>query len=170
MVPRTTRTDPAAVPAPKLLRREFTAAAPDRCWVGDITDLATGEGWRYRASLVDVHSRRVVGFARADHLRTALALPALQSALAQRHPAADTVLHHTDRGGQYPARAYQAVLEAHGIRPSMRRAGECYDTALAERFNATLKTALAAPPRWPTRQAARAAVCEWVTVCDNRQR
>jgi putative transposase len=169
-VPRTTRADPAAVPAPNLLRRDFTAAAPDRCWVGDITYLPTGEGWLYLASLVDVHSRRVVGFALAEHLRTELALEALQLALGQRHPAAGSLVHHTDRGCQYTARAYQVVLERHGITPSMSRTGDCYDNALAESFNATIKTELVARTHWPTRQEARAAVFEWITVFYNRQR
>jgi putative transposase len=169
-VPRTTRADPAAVPAPNLLARDFTAQAPDRCWVGDITYLPTGEGWLYLASLVDVHSRRVVGFALADHLRTELALEALELALGQRRPTPGMLVHHTDRGCQYTARAYQAVLAQHGITPSMSRRGNCYDNALAESFNATIKTELVAQAHWPTRQEARAAVFEWITVFYNRRR
>jgi putative transposase len=169
-VPRTTRADPAAAPAANLLQRQFTAAAPDRCWVGDITYLPTDEGWLYLASLLDVYSRRVVGFALADHLRTELALEALQLALAQRHPQPGTLLQHTDRGCQYTARAYQALLERHGITPSMSRAGDCYDNALAESFNATIKTELVARRHWRTREEARVAVFEWITVFYNRQR
>lgn len=169
-VPRTTIADPAARPAPNLLERQFTAAAPDRCWVGDITYLPTGEGWLYLASLVDVCSRRVVGFALADHLRTELALEALHLALGQRHPTAGALVHHTDRGCQYTARAYQAMLEQHGITPSMSRRGDCYDNALAESFNATIKTELVARTHWLTRQEARTAVFEWITVFYNRQR
>jgi putative transposase len=169
-LPRTTRADPAATPAPNRVQRQFTAQAPDRCWVGDITYLPTGEGWLYLASLVDVYSRRVVGFALADHLRTDLALAALECALGQRHPTAGTLVHHTDRGCQYTARAYQAVLDQHGITPSMSRAGDCYDNALAESFNATIKSELVAQVHWPTRQEARLAVFEWITVFYNRQR
>jgi transposase InsO family protein len=169
-VPRTTRADPAAVPAPNLVARDFTAVAPDRCWVGDITYLPTDEGWLYLASLIDVHSRRVVGFALADHMRTELALAALELALGQRHPTPGTLVHHTDRGSQYTARAYQAVLERHGITPSMSRRGDCYDNALAESFNATIKTELVAQTHWPTRREARTAVFEWITVFYNRQR
>lgn len=170
VTPRTTITDPSAAVAPNVLRRQFTAAAPDRAWVGDITYLPTGEGWLYLASLVDVYSRRVVGWALADHLRTELALEALQLALGQRHPEAGTLVHHTDRGCQYTARAYQAVLALQGITPSMSRAGNCYDNAMAESFNGTIKGELVAQAHWATREEARAAVFEWITVFYNRQR
>jgi putative transposase len=168
--PRTTITDPAAAVAPNVLNRQFTATEPDRCWVGDITYLPTEEGWLYLAALVDVCSRRVVGWALADHLRTELALEALHLALGQRHPVPGALLHHTDRGCQYTARAYQTVLADHGVRPSMSRAGNCYDNALAESFNATIKRELVAQVHWATRQEARAAVFEWITVFYNRQR
>jgi putative transposase len=168
--PRTTRADPAAVPALNLLQRNFTAEAPDRCWVGDITYLPTGEGWLYLATLIDVYSRRVVGFALADHLRTELALEALHLALGQRHPPANGLVHHTDRGCQYTAQAYRAVLAQHGITPSMSRRGDCYDNALAESFNGTIKSELVARTHWPTRQEARVAVFEWIAVFYNRQR
>lgn len=169
-IPRTTITDPTAAVAPNVLQRAFTAAAPDRTWVGDITYLPTAEGWLYLASLVDVYSRRVVGFALADHLRTELALAALQLALGQRHPQAGALVHHTDRGCQYTARAYQAVLAEQGITPSMSRSGNCYDNAMAESFNATIKGELVAQTHWATREEARAAVFEWITVFYNRQR
>jgi putative transposase len=169
-VPRTTRADPAAVPAPNLLQRDFTATASDLCWVGDITYWPTGEGWLYLATLLDVYARRVVGFALADYLRTELALEALHLALGQRHPPPNKLVHHTDRGCQYTAHAYQAVLVQHGITPSMSRRGDCYDNALAESFNGTLKSALVARTHWPTRQEARVAVCAWITVFYTRQR
>lgn len=170
VVPRTTRADPAAVPAANVLARQFVAAAPDRRWVGASTYLPTDEGWLYLATLLDVYSRRVVGFALADHLRTELALAALQLALGQRHPQPRTLLHHTDRGSQYTARAYRDLLAAHGITPSMSRAGDCYDNAMAESFNATIKTELMARTHWSTRVEARAAVFAWITVFYNRQR
>jgi len=103
---RTTTVDPAQTPAPNLVARDFTAAGPDRLWLGDITYLPTGEGWLYLAMLLDAHSRRVVGWAMADHLRTELALDALAMALRARRPGAGLV-HHTDRGSQYTAAAYQ---------------------------------------------------------------
>jgi len=137
--------------------------------VGDITYVATHEGWLYLAVLLDVHSRRVIGWAMADHLRTELALDALATALATRRPGTDLV-HHTDRGAQYTAAAYQAALAAQGITVSMSRSGDCYDNALAESFFATLKAELIDAQVWPTRAAARRAIFEWLEVWYNRQR
>jgi len=133
---RTTVADPAQAPAPNLVARDFAAPGPNRLWIGDITYLPTREGWLYLAVLVDVYSRRVVGWALADHLRTALALDALRMALRARRPGAGLV-HHTDRGCQYTAAAYRARLAEHGITVSMSRAGECLDNAMAESFFAT---------------------------------
>src|SRR4051812_21623281 len=121
---RTTVADPAQPPAPNLVARDFAAPRVNRLWIGDITYLATREGWLSLAVLLDAHSRRVVGWAMADHLRTELALDALTMALAQRRPGAGLV-HHTDRGCQYTAAAYQAALAARGVTVSMSRAGEC---------------------------------------------
>ena len=166
---RTTVADPAHTPAPNLVARAFVARAPDRLWLGDITYVATGEGWLYLAVLVDVYSRRVVGWAMADHLRAELATDALTMALLRRRPAAGLV-HHTDRGCQYTAAAYQAMLAAHGITVSMSRAGDCLDNALAESFFATLKAELVDTRRWATRAAARQAVFEWLELWYNRQR
>jgi putative transposase len=168
--PRTTVTDPTAAVAPNVLQRQFTAVAPNHRWVGDITYLPTAEGWLYLACLVDLYSRRVVGWALADHLRTALALEALELALGQRRPVAGELVHHTDRGCQYTAHAYRAILADHGITASMSRSGNCYDNALAESFNATIKGELVAQAHWATRQEARMAVFEWITVFYNRQR
>ena len=166
---RTTVADPAQPPAPNLVAREFAAPAPNRLWIGDLTYVATWEGWLYLAVLLDAHSRRVIGWAMADHLRAELALDALAMALQRRRPAAGLV-HHTDRGGQYTAAAYQAILAAHGIVCSMSRAGECLDNAMAERCFATLKAELVDTRAWPTRAAARQAIFEWIEVWYNRQR
>ncbi len=166
---RTTIADPARVPAPNLVARDFAAPTPDRLWLGDITYVATREGWLYLAILLDAHSRRVVGWAMADHLRTELALDALAMALRSRRPPPGLV-HHTDRGGQYTAAAYQAILAAHGVVCSMSRAGECLDNAVAESFFATLKAELVDTRPWPTRAAARTAIFEWIVVWYNRQR
>jgi len=166
---RTTVPDPARVPAPNLVARDFTAAGPDRLWIGDITYIATWEGWLYLAVLLDAHSRRVVGWALADHLRTELTLDALAMARGSRRPAAG-LIHHTDRGGQYAAIAYQEVLAARDITASMSRAGDCYDNAMAESFFATLKAELVDTRPWPTRQTARQAIFEWIEVFYNRQR
>ncbi|CCF85979.1 conserved hypothetical protein [Nitrolancea hollandica Lb] len=166
---RTTVVDASHAPAPNLVARDFTAPAADRLWVGDITYVPTWEGWLSLAVLLDVYSRRVVGWAMADHLRSDLALAALEMALVSRRPAPG-LIHHTDRGCQYTADAYQAVLAAHGLTPSMSRAGDCYDNALAESFFATFKGELIDTQPWPTRQLARQAIFEWLEVFYNRQR
>ncbi len=166
---RTTIADPARVPAPNLVARDFAAPTTDRLWLGDITYVATHEGWLYLAVLLDAHSRRVVGWAMADHLRTELALDAFRMALRARRPGAGLV-HHTDRGSQYAAVAYRTALAAHGVTASMSRAGDCYDNAVAESFFATLKAELIDTQSWPTRAAARTAIFEWLVVWYNRQR
>jgi putative transposase len=166
---RTTVADPQPPALPNLVNRDFVAAAPDRLWVGDITFIPTWEGWLYLAVLLDAGTRRVVGWAMAEHLRTELAIAALQMALTNRCPAAG-LIHHTDRGSQYTAQAYQARLAAHQVRPSLSRAGDCYDNALAESFIATLKMELISRQAWPTRGAARQAIFEWIEVFYNRQR
>jgi putative transposase len=114
----TTVTDPTATAAPNLAARPFTASRPNELWVGDITYLPTGEGWLYLATLLDAYSRRIVGWTMAEHLRTELALDALAMALQRRGPLPGRLVHHTDRGCQYTARAYQAVLAAPGVIPS----------------------------------------------------
>jgi len=166
---RTTVADPAHTPAPNLVARDCTAAEPNRLWIGDITYLPTREGWLYLAVLLDAHSRRVVGWAMADHLRSELAADALAMALGRRRSAAGLV-HHTDRGGQYTAATYQALLAARGVTVSMSRAGECLDNAVVESFFATPKAALVEAHHWPTRAAARLAIFEWREVWYNRQR
>ncbi len=166
---RTTVSDPTHAPAPNLVARHFTAPGPDRLWLGDITYLPTREGWLYLAVLLDACSRRVIGWAMADHLRTELALDALTMALWGRRPAPGLV-HHTDRGGQYTAAAYQQALAARGVICSMSRAGECLDNAMAESFFATLKAELVGASPWPTRAAARTAAFEWLAIFYNRQR
>jgi transposase InsO family protein len=167
---RTTVADPAATPAPNLVGRDFAPAAPDRLWVGDITYVPTDEGWLYVAVLLDAYSRRVVGWSAADHLRTELALDALAMALGRRQPTGRALVHHTDRGCQYTAARYRAALAAHGISCSMSRSGDCYDNAMAESFFATFKSELIDRRRWPTRQAARRAIFEYLEVFYNRQR
>ena len=166
---RTTGAEPTHVPAPNLVARNFSAPAIDRLWLGDITYVATREGWLYLAVLLDAHSRRVVGWAMADHLRTELALDALTMALRARCPSVGLV-HHTDRGGQYTAAAYRGTLAAHGVTCSMSRSGECLDNAMAESFFATLKAEVADTQNWPSRGAARLAIFEWIEVWYNRQR
>ena len=138
---RTTVVDPTRAPAPNLVARDCTAPAPDRLWRGASTYVATHEGWLYLAVLRDAHSRRVVGWAMADHLRTALPLSALAMALRSRCPSPGLV-QHTDRGCQYTAAAYQTRLASASLACSMSRAGECLDNAMAESFFANRKAEL----------------------------
>lgn len=166
---RTTRAEPAHQPAPNLVARRFTVAGIDQLWVGDITYVPTWEGWLYLAVLIDACSRRVVGWAMAEHLGGELTRDALAMALARRRPVTELV-HHSDRGSQYTATAYQALLARHGISASMSRAGDCYDNALAESFIATLKTELVDRQPWPTRRAARHAIFDWIEGFYNRRR
>ena len=166
----TTVTDPMATAAPNLVARSFAASRPNQLWVGDITDIPTGEGWLYLATLLDAYSRRSVGWAMAEHRRTELALEALTMALPRRRALPGQLVHHPDRGCQYTARADQAVLDAHGVMCSMSRAGNCYDNARAESVFGTLKAELVHGQHWPSRRVARVASFEWSEVFDNRQR
>ena len=135
----------------------------------DITYLWTQQGWLYLAVVIDLFSRRVIGWSMAEHLRTELVLRALSMALGQRAPGPD-LTHHSDRGCQYASQAYREVLTAHGIRCSMSRKGDCWDNAVAESFFGTLKTELVHRTRWLTRLAARTAVFEYIEVFYNRRR
>lgn len=159
----------AATTAPDLVRRHFRALAPDRLWVADITDLPTGEGFLHLAAIVDVFSRRVVGWSMADHLRTSLVLAALDAALAAREPGQGLV-HHSDRGTQYTSLALGARLAEAGIAASMGAPGTAYDNALAESFFASLETELIDRSAWATRAEARLAVFDWIERFYNRVR
>ena len=147
--------------APNVLARDFGADHPNERWTTDITYIWTWEGWLYLAVVLDLYARRVVGWAVQPHLQTALALEALQMALGRRVPATDLV-HHSDRGGQYAAEAYQRVLRDHEIVCSMSRTGDCWDNAVTESFFATLKTELIHRQPWPTRRAATDAVADYI--------
>lgn len=165
---RTTIPDPMTQVV-DLVQRHFNAAAPDQLWVADITYVRTWEGWLYLAMILDAFSRRVVGWALAEHLRTTLTLEALEMALVSRRPRPG-LIHHTDRGCQYTAEAYSNVLVAHGIAPSLGQPGTCWDNAMAESFFATLKTELLHRCSWPTRRQARTAIFEFIEGFYNRQR
>ncbi len=164
-----TRRDPAATPAPDLVGRLFDPGAPDRTWYADISYIPTQEGWLYLAAVLDGYSRKVIGWAMADHLRAELAVDALQMALDRRQPA-QGLIHHSDRGSQYTAGVYTKALEAAGARRSMGHVATCFDNAVAESLFATLKTELVHTRTWPTRQAARTAIYEYLEVFYNRRR
>lgn len=183
-VPTTTDTRHDQPIADNLLDREFTRAEPDSGWVSDITYIATAEGWLYLAVVIDLFSRRVVGYALDHRLKSSLALEALEMALRNRgagggHSGGDApaegqrfrgLLHHSDRGVQYASLPYRTVLEAQGIKASMSRTGNCYDNAVAESFFATLKRELIHRQHYATRAAAKQSVFEWIEVFYNRQR
>jgi putative transposase len=165
----TTRRDKHAVPAPDLVGRSFTAALPDRLWTADITYAKTDEGFLYLAFILDVCSRRVVGWSMTHHLRTELVVEALEMALWRRKPAAG-LIHHSDRGAQYTSLSFGKRLEEAGIVPSMGRAGSALDNAISESFVASLKTELLHRSRFPTREAARVAIFDYLEAFYNRTR
>jgi putative transposase len=164
-----TRRDPQATSAPDLVERNFTPPAPDRLWVADITQQRTGQGWLYLAVVLDAFSRRIVGWSMAEHLRTELVLDALDMAIAQRQPAVGLV-HHTDHGCQYTSLAFGRRLQQAGLVASMGTVGDALDNAVAESFFATLECELLDRYDWPTRQALRTAVFDFIEVFYNRQR
>lgn len=159
---------PAVVRA-NLLRREFTATRPNEKWVADITDVPTRQGWLYLAVVLDLYSRRVVGWAMDAQQTTALTVTALEMALRQR-PVLAGLLHHSDRGSQYGAVAYQHRLISCGIRGSMSRPGNCWDNAVVESFFATLKTELMRGRLYHTRQEARTEIFAYLEGFYNRSR
>lgn len=165
---RTTESLPGLPVAPNRLNQEFGASSPNQIWTADITYLDTAEGWLYLATVLDLYSRRVVGWAMAEHMETSLVRDALQMALTQRQPAVG-LLHHSDRGRQYGSAEYQALLAAYGVQCSMSRRGNCYDNAVHESFFGTLKSECA-DVRFPSRTAARQCVFEYIEVWYNRQR
>jgi transposase InsO family protein len=169
-VPRTTDAAHANPVAPNLLDRDFAADLPDRKWACDITYVATADdGWLYVAAVMDLCSRRIVGWAMADHLRTELCLDALAMALAGRRPGPG-LLHHSDRGVQYTCGDYRAALAAAGVTCSMSRTADCYDNAAMESFWATLKRELVDGADYATHDQARRSIFEYVEVFYNRTR
>jgi transposase InsO family protein len=160
---KTTIPDPAAAARADAIRRDFTtdAARINTRWCGDITYLATWEGWLYLATVIDIASRRVVGFALADHLRTELVADALANAVAARDPAPG-VIFHSDRGCQYTSAAFAGLAGDCQVALSVGRKGQCWDNAVAESFFASLKGELTDTRAWPTRAAACRAVVEYI--------
>ena len=168
-VPRTTDSRHGKPVADNVLGRRFDAARPNRKWAADITYVPTAEGWLYLAGVIDLCSRKVVGWSMADHMRTGLATDALSMALVQRSPG-DGLLHHSDRGVQYASDDYQKLLAERGIACSMSGKGDCWDNAVMESFWGTLKAELVDHERYATREQARASIFEYVEVFYNRHR
>ena len=154
---------------PDLVQRGFTAPAPNRVWVGDATCVPTQEGWLYVAVLLDLYSRKVVGWAMSERINTALVRQALHMALVTRRPS-PWLIHLTDRGAIYAAQEYRTLLAAHGLAPSMGRTGDCYYNAVAESFFSTVKNELLAEPCYASRREAQTALFEYIEVFYNRQR
>jgi len=167
---KTTTPDPAAELARDLIRREFGPCEEiNQRYVGDITYIATWQGWAYLATVIDLASRKVVGWALADHLRTELVEAALSAAFLNRHPPAG-VIFHTDRGSQYTSRNFADLAQANGVRLSVGRTGECWDNAVAESFFATLKRELIETRPWPTRSGLHRAIFEYIEGWYNTRR
>ena len=156
-------------PAEDLVKRNFAATEVDRVWVADITYVATREGLLYLAFILDVHSRRIVGWAMEGHLRTEIVVNALQMAVWRRKPAPGLV-HHSEQGVQYTALSFAERLREVGIQPSMGRTGSALDNAMAESFVSTLKTELVSRLEFPSRQAARTAIFEYLETFYNTRR
>jgi len=165
----TTRRDKRTVPAQDLVRRNFAVAAPNRLWTADITYVNTEEGFLYLAFVLDAYSRRLVGWAMESHLRTELVVSALEMALWRRQPASG-LIHHSDQGVQYTSLSFSKRLEQVGIVPSMGRVGSALDNAISESFVATLKVELVDRSRFPSREAAKTAIFEYLESFYNRTR
>ncbi len=168
-VPYRPHTASPAVVAANVLQRDFAASQPNEKWAGDITYVATREGWLYLAVLLDLYSRRIVGWAMAERVTTDLTTTALTMALQQRQ-LGGSLLHHSDRGSQYAALGYQHQLDAQGIQCSMSRPGNCWDNAVVESFFASLKTELIHRRRFQTRQEAQSAIFTYLEGFYNRRR
>jgi transposase InsO family protein len=154
---------------PNHLDRDFAAEAPNQKWACDITYLPTDHGWLYLAVVLDLYSRKVVGWSMQEHMKAELVEEALAMAVASRRPEAG-LLHHSDRGVQYACGDYQILLKKHGISCSMSRKGNCYDNAVVESFFGKLKTELVYCQSWADPDQARSAVFSYIEVFYNRQR
>ena len=155
--------------APNLLNRDFHADAPNQKWAGDISYVWTREGWLYLAVILDLHSRRVIGWAVSNRIKRDLAIRALNMAIALRRPAKGCI-HHTDRGSQYCSHDYQKILRQHGFQASMSGTGNCYDNAAVETFFKTIKAELLWQRSWHTRRDAEIAIFEYINGFYNPRR
>jgi len=155
--------------APNLLNRDFSTSGPNQVWSSDITYIPTLEGWLYLASTMDLFSRMIVGWSMSSTMRASLVVDALNMAIDRRSPPSG-MIHHSDRGVQYAAHAFQGVLDQHDIACSMSGKGNCYDNAIKETFYHTLKTELCNHELYRTREEAKASVFEYIETFYNRQR
>lgn len=155
--------------APNVLNRCFNIAKPNKVWVGDVTFLATRDGWLYLAVLLDLYSRKVIGWSMSDRNNKQLVINALNMAVERRQPRSE-VLHHTDRGSIYGSDEYRNELTAHGLVPSMSRKGDCYDNAVAESFFSTLKNEIGYNHQFTSREHAKSEVFKFIEIFYNRQR
>ena len=167
--PLTTDRNPADPIYPNRLDRQFQASQPNQKWVADLTYIPTQEGFLYLATILDLYSRKIVGWAMDDHLKTGLPLAALAMALQQRQPQPG-LLHHSDRGSQYTSDRYQAVLHGAGFVTSMSRVGNCLDNAVMESFFATLKSELTHQRTYRTRAEAKSDIFWYIEGFYNRRR
>jgi putative transposase len=168
--PTTTKADPSKRPAENLLDRDFTASKPNQKWVTDITYLPTAEGWVYLAVVLDLFSRKIVGWSMSNSLATPLVSKALRNAIENRNPKRGELLHHSDRGCQYTSENYQLTLKTLGIQCSMSRRGNCYDNAVAERFFWSLKHEWTRHETYANLEETRLSVFKYIDIFYNRQR
>lgn len=154
---------------PNLLKRNFAVYRPDQAWVGDITYVWTDEGWLFLSVIIDLYSRKVVGWSMSESLKSKIAIDALEMAIAIRKPG-PALIHHSDRGVQYACNDYQKIIRRTHMCPSMSRKGDCWDNAVAESFFSTLKKELIYRKKFKTRDEARRKIFDFVEVFYNRQR
>jgi putative transposase len=153
--------------APNLIERNFSAVAPNRIWLADITYVETDQGWLYLAAVMDLYSRKIVGWAMQDHMRAELPLTALRTAISAQRPGAG-LIHHSDRGVQYASAEYRHLVQSAGFRASMSRKADCYDNAPMESFFHTLKTELVHHEQYATREQAKRSIFAYIEGYYNR--
>lgn len=161
--------DPGNIPVDRVGRR-FDQGRPDAVWVGDVTYIRTWQGWLYLATVIDAHSRRVIGWALAEHMRATLVVDAPTMAVVQRGRPVTGVIFHSDRGTQYTSAAFRRAAATHGVLLSVGRTGVCWDNSMAESFFATLKNELVYRRVWPSRARAKTAIIIWIEGRYNRRR
>jgi putative transposase len=166
---RTTNSNHPFPVAPNLLKRDFTADAPNTKWMADLTYIETQEGWLYLAGILDAYSRRIVGWSMSEHHDGELVKAALQMALFQQRPG-PSLIHHSDRGSEYASNSYQMLLHGHAIQVSMSKKGDCYDNAMIESFWKTLKEECCGYAPFSSRDGAKVAIFEYIEVFYHRKR